>query len=691
MAFTYPKKRSNPPRTRIGSTGFKDGWNSLPHPSSLKDTELAELINGTYSQYGSISKRQGTQIIGTKPAGVNSIINGGMFYDIGGNDYQIIIGDNGKVYRYNFSTLVWSLLTGTLPSGYTDTDPEFIDNSPVFDTSVFVNIVQVDGKIYFSSSIDRVTIFDGSAWSVYPELADPTNKITVAKTGSGTGTRSYYYRYVDKNEFGHTAGNPANTGGESNGTGFYGSMPEIDGATYLTLTIPAAVTGATKRMIFRGDTIGAEFFLAEIDASVTTYIDKNINPDGDTGVDYSFLIPDENITPGYHFYLMDTFAGSIVGTTVEEGESVLVMSAGSDKVDSFALADGAEFDGYMSGDGQKIRALQSFSIANKDGLAVFKDARTGLLEFDADGGINVQNINVIRGTLSPLSPHVAGNDIRFYSSEGVSVIGHEQNYGTILRYSVISLKADSITRRVSNSDLPKVCSEYYRNLSLFGISMSNGLTGNDSILVYDERYNTWSHWTGLHPSVFWKAINPITKMEDLYFGVSDASTEFGGNVVKMFTGKTDYATSSGTGNRITLSATTKQYDAGISDRFKKYDRVVLVFGSLFGDGTTVQAISMGARGIEQLPRYRISTETSLSGFGNDEWGYQEIGYMTEDDPGETLNIRYVNLRQRDYFWSKLNIQEDSIDGEMTLLGIYYYLSQSDRQLPSRSRITQVAG
>src|SRR5690606_23410212 len=117
-------------------------------------------------------------------------------------------------------------------------------------------------------------------------------------------------------------------------------------------------------------------------------------------------------------------------------------------------------------------------------------------------------------------------------------------------------------------------------------------------------------------------------------------------------GKTDYATSSGSGNRITLSLTTKQFDAGLPDQFKKYDKAVLVFGSLFGNGTTVQSLYMDSGGLGGLPRYRISTDPTLSGFGNDEWGNQEIGMMQEDDAGETINIRYVSLRQRDYFWVK---------------------------------------
>jgi hypothetical protein len=690
LPFQYPKKRSNPAPKRLGSQGFPDGWNSLPNASSLKDSELAELINGIYSQYGSISKRQGSQIIGSRPEGATKVINGGMFYDIGGNDYQLRITDLGTVEQYNFNTNTWSLLTGTPPVGYSDSDPEFVSDSPVFDTSVFVNIIQANGKIYFASSIDRVTMFDGTAWKVFVELPDPTARPTVAKTGAGTGTRTYYYRYVDMNDFGTSLASPANDGGQSAGAGFYDNMPAIDGSTYLTVTLPAPATGTTKRMIFRGDTAGNEFYLDDMDAAQTVYIDKNVNSLGDAGTSTIFPVPLANTTPGYHFYLLTTYANSLVGTTVEEGKDTLVWSAGDDKFESFSLADGAGFDGYSKGDGQSITAIMPFSVDNKDGLAVFKDSRMGLLNFDSSGGGDIQNVNTIRGTMSPLSPHVAGNNIRFYSAEGVASLGHEANYGTILRYTVMSLKADSLTKRVTPANLALVCSSYINNLSIFGISTGIVGAGNDSALVYDERYNTWSQWTGIHPQVFWKAIHPGTKIEELYFGASAASVPYGGNVVKMFQGRTDYATGTGTGQKITLSITTKQYDAGLPDKFKKFDKAVLVFGALFGNNTTVQAFTMGATGLDSFPRLRISTDPVLSGFGGDEWGNQEIGMMGIDDQGNTLPLKYISLRQKDLIWTKINLQNDGTQDEVTLIGIFFYYTQSERQLPSSARLTALA-
>jgi hypothetical protein len=175
------------------------------------------------------------------------------------------------------------------------------------------------------------------------------------------------------------------------------------------------------------------------------------------------------------------------------------------------------------------------------------------------------------------------------------------------------------------------------------------------------------------------------RIEKLYYGSSKDA-----NVLEMFNGKTDYATSTGSGTKINLSITTKQYDMNLPDQFKKYDKATLVFGSLFGNGTTIGTIRADHVGIFNDPRLRISTDPILSGFGNDEWGNQEFGMMTDDDSGVTVPLKYIDLRQRDLFWVKINIQNDGIEDEMSLIGIYIYYSQSTRPLPFSTKVRTLA-
>jgi hypothetical protein len=432
--------------------------------------------------------------------------------------------------------------------------------------------------------------------------------------------------------------------------------------------------------------MGEAFYLTDLDPTVTTYIDK-----GEIATDTYYGVPDANTSGGYHFTLLDTYRGSLVGVTTEMGSDTLVWGGALDKYGSFALPDGAGFFAYRKGDGTSINAIKTHVASNEDSLFIFKDNVFGKFQFITSGSDelvgegSIRDVNISVGSLSPLSPHVAGNNLRFWSRDGAATVGNEANYGTILRYSVLSLRADAIVQRVTAANIPRVCGVFYKSLSLFGISTDIAGNGNNAVLAYDERYNAWSLWTGLYPRVWAKYVDPTDKIEKLYYGSSKTA-----DVLQMFEGRTDYKTSTSSGNKITLSLTTKQYDMDLADQYKKYNKVSFVFGSLFGNATTIGVIRSGKEGVTSDERLRISSDPTLSGFGDDEWGNQEIGEMTADDATSMTNIRYINLNQKDLFWVKINIQNNGIEDELDLIGIYLYYSESSRPLGSDFEITEVA-
>lgn len=686
--YVKRKRRKNPPVKRSGSKGFPEGLNTLAHPSTLKDSELSELINGIYSQYGTISKRQGSKIIGqTADDDATQIDQLTATYNVAGASRLIRISDNGKPEYYDYDADLWNLLTGTAPSGYSGSSPAFTSGTPTFNTDSTTWIVQIGSRLYFANENDSLVWLDEDGWHIYTAITDPTTKPTVAKTGSGTGSTKYYYQYVWYNEAGGTlASAPADSSVDASGSGWLGSMPlSLDDNTYITLTLPAAPAGATKTAIFKSkNKQGEAFFLAEIDASETSYVDKD-----EVGTDTFYGVPDSNTSGGYHFKLLDKYRGSLVGVTTELGDDTLVWSgaAALGLFGSFSLADGAGFFPYRKGEGTSINAIKTHVASNDDALFIFKDDVFGKFQFidDQDIGGTIQDVNISVGSLSPLSPHVAGNNLRFWSRDGAATVGNEANYGTILRYSVLSLRADAIVQRITAANLDRVCGVFYKSLSLFGISTDIAGNGNNAILAFDERYNAWSLWTGLYPKIFAKYVNPDDKIERLYYGSSKTA-----DVLQMFEGKTDYKSSTSSGNRITLSLTTKQYDLNLPDQFKRFDRATLVFGSLFGNATTVGVLRADHNGIVSDPRLRIASEPVLSGFGNDEWGNQEVGMMEADDAGTSLNIRYINLNQKDLFWVKINIQNNGIEDELDIIGIYLYYSQSSRPLTFDMKLTELA-
>ena len=64
--------------------------------------------------------------------------------------------------------------------------------------------------------------------------------------------------------------------------------------------------------------------------------------------------------------------------------------------------------------------------------------------------------------------------------------------------------------------------------------------------------------------------------------------------------------------------------------------------------------------------------------------------MGEEDAGSSVNIRYINLKQKDMFWVKINLQNDGIEDEIDLIGIYLYYSQSNRPLTFNMKLRQLA-
>ncbi|HEC66499.1 MAG TPA: hypothetical protein ENI23_14525 [bacterium] len=675
--YRKKKRRKNAPIQRSGSSGFPEGLNTLAHASTLKDTELSELINGVYSQYGSISKRQGSTIAGEAADDATKILQLTATYNIAGASRLIRISDVGKPEYYDFDAKVWQLLTADAPDGYAGSNPTFTAGTPVFDTTGITWIVQIGTRLYFANAVNELVWLEEDGWHIYTALADPGTKPQIVKTGAGSGSTKFFYQVVWYNEAGGTlASDPADADVDPEDDGWIGSLPQqLDTDTYLTLTLPAAPAGCTRVGIFKSNRQGEAFFLDDVEPDDVTYVDK-----GEVGTDTFYGVPDANTTGGYHFTLLDTYKGSLVGVTTELGSDTLVWSGAFDKYGSFALPDGAGFFGYRAGDGSSINAIKTHVASNEDSLFIFKDDVFGKFQFlaiDGDfiGEGRIQDVNISVGSISPLSPHVAGNNLRFWSRDGAATVGNEANYGTILRYSVLSLRADSIVQQITPANLEKVSGVFYKSLSLFGISTDVAGGGNNAALVYDERYNAWSLFTGVYPAIWAKYINPDDKVERLYYGSSSTA-----DVLEMFNGKTDYATSSGTGTPITLSLSTKQYDLKLPDQFKKFDKVTLVFGTLTGNNTTVGIIKADHKGITSDPRLKITQETVLSGFGNDEWGNQEVGTMGEEDVGSSINIKYINLKQKDLFWIKVNIQNNGVEDQLSIIGIFVYYSKSTRPL-----------
>lgn len=642
MTRVFGKRRENPARKIIGTRGFPKGLQQISHPSALEDGELAEARNVAYQANGLTEKRGGSMNLGL-PDGdhINSLV---AVYGIGGNDYFIRISDDGIAQYWNEGTQLWTDITG----------------SPTF-SDVYTNILQAYGNVYFLNPIDPMTYWDGSSWVVFTPIANPSSAPTAVKVGAGTGSRTLYYLYVWYNDVGNTIAS-ANVS--------VGSLPPVlDDTTYVTVTVPAAPAGTRFTGIFRGDLSGEEIFMTRIPGTQLTYDDKGQDEEF---LDDNFLPPTSNTTAGFHFKYVEVFHSSLIGVTTEEGDDTLVFSAGGDKFNNFGRADGGGFYAWRKGDGRGITAVRAFTLSNEDGLYVTKRDKIGVFQFDEAGGA-VRDINLGVGVVSHLSLHAAGNNLRGWGEDGAVSIQNEANFANIIRTQIFSIKADKLAKSVTFSDIDKVSGIYYDYKTFYGLPTGDEGAGNNTALVYDERFQSWSEWRGLNPAIWATYIGPDNKKK-LYYGDSQS-----GNVVEMFRGKSD------NGEPVIFRITTKQWDNNKPYAYKKFRRIIYIFGNVTGINTIIRLFEDGTRALIPLA---VTANTGNTGFGVDQWGSIQFGTSSGSfDPDVSgLIVRYASLNNKDLFSIQTTIENNGLSDELSVVGVYIELSDSNRPLKSTSKL-----
>jgi hypothetical protein len=636
----YPARRKNPDLRQMGTRGWSGSLQQLSHPSAIADNELVEARNVRYKVNGVLDKREGSLRLGgddgTKINSLNSV------YNIDGEDYLIRISDDGVAQYYNFLNEVWTNIAG----------------SPTF-SDVYTNIVQAYGFVYFLNPLDAMTKWDGTSWFTFTAIANPSAAPTLGKTGTGDDNITLYYRYVWYNEVGNTLA--------SSNASITDLPYTLDSDTYVSITVPAAPAGAVWTGIFRGTLSGEESYLDRIPSTQTVYVDKGfVEPDDTLGV------PRANTTAGFHFKYADVYRDTLIGVTTELGDDTLVGSGGGDKFDSFGRSDGGFYYDWNKDSGDVITGLRAFTLSNEDGLYVFKKRRIGVFRFDEAGGA-VRDINVGQGAVSHLSIHAAGNDLRAWGEDGAISVRNEPNFANIIRTKVLSIKADTIVRSVTTADIDTVSGHYFDQLSFFGLPTGGEGMGNTTCLVYDEEFAAWSEWRGITPAIFTTFVGSDNRRK-LYFG--DSQT---GNVVEMFTGKTD------SGEPIVFKIVTKQFDNDKPYEYKKFKKVIFIFGNVTGSNTVIRLLEDGVR--SQLPAV-VQQDTGNTGFGSDRWGEIRWGESSGEYEANTsgLIVKYADLFNRDLFSLQTTIENDGLTDELSIIGMYIIFADSRRPLPNTAKL-----
>jgi hypothetical protein len=149
--------------------------------------------------------------------------------------------------------------------------------------------------------------------------------------------------------------------------------------------------------------------------------------------------------------------------------------------------------------------------------------------------------------------------------------------------------------------------------------------------------------------------------------------------MKMFSGKTD------DGEPAVFRITTKQFDDNRPYEYKKYKRIIYIFGNVTGDGTVLRILEDGVR--SQLPAV-VQASTGNTGFGQDRfhenrWG-ESSGTYEADTSG--LIIKYADLFNKDLFSIQTTIENSGLQDDLSVVGVYIIFTDSRRPLPSTNKL-----
>ena len=490
MEITQEKNQT---RKQEVSTGFLGGINAFQDETLIKDSELTEGKNILLNVDG-VSPRYGSLNYGTEDG--TSVVGSTAYYQANGTRefLRISAGSNDKLQK----------MVGTTPTDI---------GSQTYDTTVPMNFLQADNKIWTFNGVDPLTYYDGSTITTYTTLTTPVG-LTVVATGT-SGAEDYSYRVSAFNNVGETI---AST-----------SVQITDGNTTLNATNFnkldwTAVTSA------EGYNIYGRIATGRGETYMTTVYTNTYNDDGSVEFPSSSILPPEANTTEGLIGKYPVFAISrIFVAGIKDNPSRLMFSGTGNKVGDFSTADfGAGGVDVFKNDGADITGIIPF----QGGVIVFKSNAIYKFSFTSDGFQQLEEITRGFGCISFRSIKHVENDVIFLAKKDGRMawysLGNQENYvATVLRTNELSIKVAPLLSDVNLDQLENATAHYYRNLYICAIPTS-GSEVNNRLWVLDTRFGAWVYWDGLTPDNFTEFFDSDGS-ESLYYGDNSS-----GYFVEMF-------------------------------------------------------------------------------------------------------------------------------------------------------------
>lgn len=297
---------------------------------------------------------------------------------------------------------------------------------------------------------------------------------------------------------------------------------------------------------------------------------------------------------------------------------------------------GANFVDIAKDDGDRITGLGKF----QDALIVFKERSIYQVTFDNSGTPVVAAVTKSYGCVSHRSIDNSDNDLIFLSRNGHYILGNEPNYFNVVRTNELSARIHPTIETITAANLALASGIFYKYVYYCGVP-AGGTNVNNTTLTYDRRFGAFSVWTHVQPESFVVAIDS-NNVEHLYFTATNSQKVY----------ELDNSLSAD-GAPISASFTTKAYDLGDLDRYKRWIDVTLFLRQLVGS-LNVDIITDNGT-VEQ--NFYIAGSATRGGFGRFEFGEPLMGGDVEAvDENTNTSILGSNIPYR----MKLSIKSRTI-------------------------------
>ena len=308
---------------------------------------------------------------------------------------------------------------------------------------------------------------------------------------------------------------------------------------------------------------------------------------------------------------------------------------------------GAQYIDVQPNDSDIITGLSVF----QNNLVIFKERSIFQFSFDTSGNPVLQMITQAYGCVSFKSVARVDNDVFFLTRNGVYVLGYEPNFLTIIRTNELSARIHPIIETINPTYFTQATALFHQYVYTLGIP--TGTVGNNLVLTYDRRYQAWAQLNHYQPeslAIFYDTSNN----ESIYFTSATSNQVF----------KITPNVYSANGSSIMGTFTSKSYDLGNFNVFKRWVDVTIFFRQLVGTVTVQFYTDNGTL----TNTFTINTETT-GGIGNDLIGaFPPGGNPTTgvtDTSGSSSNTPYrfrVSQKSRtlQYTVSNGNINENFV-------------------------------